>query len=230
MSEFAAALRTLFGKISAFFDLFDLSFFVSGSVCLSALVFWAHLANRQLPFELQGWIKVLAVILACYVNGLLCFAAGRLIRWGKPGKTIEDFNAHFLDTLRAHGLAEEKPFKDYLDRTSHLGIRRLYIRLWAEARQTDQLSPSLSVINRYWVMAATYDGLSVALLLWSVTLINWMAGFGVGSRLSLTFGLPAIILLIVMSRVCIKESRRLVRNQAEELVASVAAQRSRLKA
>jgi hypothetical protein len=227
MSELGEALKTIFGKISAFFDLFDLSFFVSGAVSLSALIFWLHLADRKLLFELQGWLRVLAIILGCYVNGLFCFAAGRWVHWIRRTKTIKDSNVHFEEILKAHGLDDEKPFKDYLDRKDVDGIRRLYIRLWAEVRQMDQLSPSLSLLNRYWVMAATYDGLAIALLVWLVVFIFWLTGFGVASPLNPFIGIPIIVALAGMAFRCFMESGRLVSNQREELVATIAVQRSR---
>lgn len=69
MSEVADALKALLGRLGSFFDLFDLSFFVSGSVAVAAIRLWVHLAGKQFPFELQGWLKVLTIILACYVGG-----------------------------------------------------------------------------------------------------------------------------------------------------------------
>jgi hypothetical protein len=201
MSELGEALKTIFGKISAFFDLFDLSFFVSGAVSLSALIFWLHLAGKQVPFNLQGWLKVLAIILGCYVSGLFCFAVGRWIHWFQRKKHEKKSNDHFREILEAHGLADERPFSDYLSRAK--GIRRLYTRLWAEVRQMDQLSPSLSLLNRYWVMAATYDGSFI--------------------------GIPMAVVLFMVSWRCFMESSRLVSNQREELVATIAVQRARAR-
>lgn len=221
MNELAEALRTIFGKISAFFDLFDLSFFVSGAVSLCAFIFWLQLAGRSLPIEPQGWLSVLAIILGCYINGLFCFAAGRWLHRIRQRKTIEHSNAQFLRILKAHGLAKKKPFSDYLGRSHYNGIRRLYILLWAEIRQMDQLSPSLSLLNRYWVMAATYDGLAVALLVWAFVFIHWSTGYGITTKLNSFTGVAIIIALLGMAYRCFMESERLVENQREELVATI---------
>jgi hypothetical protein len=228
MNEFAESLKPLFGRIGSFFDLFDLSFFVSGSVSLSAFFFWMHLSNQVLPIQLEGWLKVLAIILACYVNGLVCFAVGRWIRIPKRGpKRISFFDELFSNVLKAHGLADEGTFKEYIGRREYGGVRRLYIRLWAEVRQLDQLSPSLVFLNRYWVMAATYDGLATALFIWAIVFLLWTAGIGIAPPLKLRVGIPVVAVLLLIAYFCLREAQRFVRNQVEELVATISVQRSK---
>jgi membrane protein DedA with SNARE-associated domain len=230
MKELGEALKAIFGRIAGFFDLFDLSFFVSGSVTLAALMFWAHLANIGLPFELDGWLRVLAIILGCYINGLICFAIGRWIRIPKRlSKQISFHDSLFKQVLEGHGLSDEKPFKEYLKRADFRGSRRLYIRLWAEVRQMEEISPSLLLLNRYWVMAATYDGLATALIIWAFVFLIWSLGLGVSSQIRLMFGIPTIVFLLLVAYFCLREANRFVRNQVEELVATVAVMRSRAR-
>ena len=45
MKGLGDALKIIFEKIGAFFDLFDLSFFVSGAACIGAALFWLHLTG-----------------------------------------------------------------------------------------------------------------------------------------------------------------------------------------
>jgi len=230
MKELGEALKAIFGRIAGFFDLFDLSFFVSGSVTLAALLFWAYLANVRLPFEVDGWIKVLAIVLGCYISGLICFAIGRWIRIPKSrSKQISFHHSLFNQVLEGHGLSDEKPFKEYLKRADLIGSRRLYIRLWAEVRQVEELSPSLLLLNRYWVMAATYDGLATASIIWAFVFLIWSLGLGVSSQIRLAFGIPTIVFLLLVSYFCLREANRFVRNQVEELVATVAVMRSKAK-
>jgi hypothetical protein len=40
MSELGQALKIIFEKLATFFDIFDLSFFISGALALGAIVFW----------------------------------------------------------------------------------------------------------------------------------------------------------------------------------------------
>ena len=228
MGDIADALKSILARIGNFFDLFDLSFFVSGSVALAALHFWVYLSQKQLPFRFEGWLRVLTLILGCYVLGLLCFAIGRSFRVPrKKSKHIQQFETDFLSALQAHGLQAEEPFKSYLDRKAFHGSRRLYIRLWAEVRQRDGLTPSLLVLNRYWVMAATYDGMVTALSLWAIVFAIWWSGVGISSSLSLKIALPAVVLLLFLAYMCSREASRFVRNQIEELVATIAFERNR---
>jgi hypothetical protein len=227
MGEIGDSLKSVLTRIGNFFDLFDLSFFVSGSVALAALIFGAHLFGKQLPFRSEGWLRVLTIILACYVMGLLCFALGRSIRIPKTrAKQYQKFESFFRRVLDAHGLSAEEPFKSHLDRVNFHGGRRLYIRLWAEVRQRENLIPSL-VLNRYWVMAATYDGMVTALLLWVAVFIFWSAGLGIAPALSLKIAMPIILALLFLSYICSREAARFVRNQVEELVATIAFERNK---
>jgi putative cofactor-binding repeat protein len=76
-------------------------------------------------------------------------------------------------------------------------------------------------------MAATYDGLAIALLLWAILLVKWWFGFDSGPKLSPALAIFAIIALVFLSVGCFAEGGRYVEFQVEELVASVAAERSR---
>ena len=228
MSQVADAAKTVFARIGSFFDLFDLSFFVSGFVALSAVTLWVHLVAGHWPFQVEGWLKVVGFIFASYVGGLLCFAFGRWIRIPTGLKTqAEYFDRLFLAVLEAHGLHTTIAVKDYIDRTNVRGIRRLYIRLWAEVRQHDHLAPSLLVLNRYWVMAATYDGLGTAAGLWAVLFFVWTCGIGITPSLSPKIGIPVLIFLLLCSFICLREAKRFVRNQVEELVATIALEREK---
>jgi hypothetical protein len=177
---------------------------------------------------IDGWLKVLAVILTFYVSGLVCFAAGRWIRTGIRVKEYEDrFDDHFRSTLEAHGLESKEPFREYLERTSRKGISRLYVRLWAEVRQSPALTPSFSLLKRYWVMAATYDGIAMSIWIWVFTIALWCFGIGFRESLDWKIGIPLIGFLVFASRSCSREAGRYGKYQVEELVASIATQRAK---
>ncbi len=227
MKEIAEALKGLFDKISDFFDIFDLSFFVSGAVAVSALFFWATLAGKSLPASLQGGLKVLVIGLLCYVNGLICFTVGR---WGRIGFCKQErrgeFNKRFQQILEDHGLDCKRPCKEYLDRNGNQGegrpVGRLYVRLWAELRQSPDLAPSLALLKRYWVMAATYDGVAVAVMIWAMVIGAWCLGLGPQSKLALSVGGGLIIILVLISIACSREAGRYAQYQREELAATMA--------
>jgi hypothetical protein len=223
MKELGEALKLIFEKIAGFFDIFDLSFFVSGAVGFSALLYWLSSTSLSPP-ALDGWVKVLAVILACYVSGLLCFAGGRWVRmfllgrWFSVATAVECVNA-----LRGHGLENEQVFAKYIGRPDEFGSWRLYVRLRAELRQTPESAPTLSFLNRYWVMAATYDGLAFALIVWVIVLVALM----IQRSVSYVIGIPLCIVLVIFAVVCSREASRFVIYQVEELVAAIAAATAR---
>lgn len=187
--------------------------------------FWLHLADKNILTGFgNGW-KILVVVFAFYISGLACFAVGRWVRTEILKQQYQhQFDRHFLQVLEAHGLANLEPFKEYLDRTIHRGIWRLYVRLWAEARQCPALAPSLSLLKRYWVMAATYDGLALATIIWIAVFFNWCLGYGLSEKLDWKVGAIVILLLAFTSKSCMREAGRYVNYQVEELVASIAAQ------
>ena len=172
--EAADALKALLARVADIFGVFDLSFVVSGAVCLAALAFaagvfggWDQL-RRATPVEWKA-LHAGAAVLASYVLGIVCFAAGRKLRQ----------DARFYTALPGHlrdfGLDEH--YARFLPQAADAdGARRcslLYARLWAEVRQTRHLAPSFNLVTRYWVMAAMCDGLSAAFALWSLLWMAW---------------------------------------------------------
>jgi hypothetical protein len=224
------ALKTIFDKIGGFFDIFDLSFLVSGAVSVSALLFAGYLTGKQLSALLEGWWQITALILACYVNGLICFALGRALRmWIMPGKREGKFNGFFIGLLHTHGLVSKKPICEYItlndqhnpvEKVKHAAWR-LYVRLWAEVRHAEPFKPSLAFLNRYWVMAATYDGLAISLLIWLVVIVLSDTLLAVTWSLWIKISLPLLFLILVA--VCWREANRYFEYQVEELVAVIAA-------
>ena len=228
MKELGEALKAIFDKIGDFFDILDLSFFISGAAGFGAFTFWGYLYGMEWPKALTGGVGILAVLITCYLFGLFCFALGRLIgkvsRFNMKG---ENFGKRFCEILTAHGLIEQEPFKGYMARKESNGAWRLYVRLWAEIRQTPALSASMSLIRRYWVMAATYDGLSAAILMWIVVLIAWQFGSSSTPPPGRWIFILNVSLSIIMVVICLREAGRYVEYQMEELVATISSERSR---
>jgi hypothetical protein len=83
MTEAVQSLQALLGRLSSFFDIFDLSFIVSGGEQL-----WRRCCSSTsctcptaFPDWMQGACMAESVlVLACYVLGMLSFVLGRLLR------------------------------------------------------------------------------------------------------------------------------------------------------
>jgi hypothetical protein len=247
MSEVAKAVKPLFDKFIDFFDIFDLSFFVSGATFVAAIA-WAGLtpALAQLigleSIDDEGiWfasntvpsVAVAMLVLASYVSGMTCFALGRFVRkWMFRGKDRLT-GAHrkrpntLFDELVRHGILERRGsgfrvsrhgrripwLARYVDvDPNELQDTALYVRMWAEVRQRERLSPSFSLLRRYWVSAATLDGLFVAFGTWAVLLALDAHGFKewfppLATLLGATF--------------CLREAQRYGVFQREELIATL---------
>jgi len=226
MREIADALRSVLDKLGDFFNILDLSFLVAGTAAFAPISLLAKLANRPLPIPDRGWIAVFAILITCYLSGLICFATGRMVRMGTYRKGKQDFQQKrftetFPDLVRSHGLDSQEPFKSYLAR-GEADSWRLYTRLWAEVREKLSPSPSLSLLQRYWVMAATYDGLAAAAVVWMIAVAAWLFHGGLPPLSHLAAGLAVLGLLVCIAFVCAIEAERYMRYQAEELVATIA--------
>ena len=225
MKELGEALKSIFDKVSDFFDIFDLSFIVSGATSFSAIAFWWYLADRPSPVDLRSGLGIFATVMSCYVSGLACFAVGRWIRTTSYARKTAKFTTAMTTILTAHGLDTEEPFAGYLARAESHGAWRLYVRLWAELRRKLHPSPSLSLLNRYWVLAATYDGLVIAEALWIIVILGWTLGLSGANRLNPIIGIPTCLGLGLALVASLREAGRYVQYQVEELVATIAALR-----
>jgi len=226
LKELSEGLKSILERIADFFDIFDLSFIVSGATAISAFAFWGWRAGVSFPVVPPGWVQVISLVIACYVAGLVCFAVGRWIRMGWRWRSAEKrFYSWFVRVLEGHGLTNASPAKEYLERKQARGDWRLYVRLWAEVRQSSCLAASFSLLRRYWVMAATYDGVGIALMLWAVTLIGCVLGVAGAKPIDRWLGIPLACALGVSAIACSREAGRYVDYQVEELVASIAASR-----
>ena len=247
MSEVAKAVKPLFDKFIDFFDIFDLSFFVSGATFVAAIA-WAGLTPSlaQLigleSIDAHGaWfadsavpsIAVAMLVLASYVSGMTCFALGRFARkWVFRGKDRltgdhKQRGTQLLDELVGHGMLEHRSegsgygvtehgrripwLARYVD-GKHAREATLYVRMWAEVRQRERLSPSFSLLRRYWVSSATLDGLFVAFLTWACLLAL--------DAHDLQGWFPPLATLIGAT-FCLREAQRYGEYQREELVATL---------
>jgi hypothetical protein len=214
VGDLAGAISAFLTKAADFVDIFDLSFFVAGAVCLGALAFGNAHAHMVAPAAFGEGYNAIMFLVACYVMGLICFAFGRMLR---PKKSSL-FAADFKSIVERHGLGDR--YQRYLtDRPED--NTALYNRFWACARHTAELAPSFNLLRRYWSMAATYDGVLTALIVWWAVIAHWCLDDNAHAPLPLRL-IPLFILPIAIW-ICRREAGRLVRFQMEELVASIAA-------
>ena len=232
MKELGEALKAIFDKVGQFLDLFDLSFFIAGGTAAGAAWTWLHYSHHLPTVQFAGWIFVLAVIVGIYASGLVCFCIGRCFRtigralWGRiRGKgTHSSFDDCFLKSLRGHQLDTIEPFRSYLAIQPPMsrGIWALYVRLWADLRSDPKMVTSVSLGNRYWVMAATYDGLAFAILMWGLVSASFSFGWATPAILEIRLGWFGIASSLLAAWACLREAARYTEYQVYELVAATA--------
>lgn len=216
--EAAQGLRSVFERIGEFFHLFDLSFFVSGSVLFGAFSFLYIKLQLPRTFPFADWVAVVALILGVYVCGLLAFAAGRLLN----GKLFRRRVLHhtLLRAIELHDL-DSGPIKAYLGDRSIGRIWRLYIRMWAEVAHRQPTSVAYHHLSRYWVMAATYDGVGFAFFVWAI--IVFCSQFAmVPSPLSPWLANIGGALLVGAGILALKRGAAYYEYQVEDVVAELA--------
>lgn len=216
VKDAAGGLRNILDRIGEFFHLFDLSFFVSGTATFSAIVYWFSRQETALvPILLPSWVYVVGLAVACYICGLLSFAAGSIVtkqlRKGLPDLLEGVLRAHCADTT-------VKPYLENRERAW-----RLYERLWVEVRQTQKCASSFSLLSRYWVMAATYNGLAISCFVWAVILL---AEPPIVQSSYANFLLP--LLAVGCGGVSLRQAGSYFENQVYELVATLVGSKTSL--
>jgi hypothetical protein len=211
MSAWANAASKLADKLVELLEVFDLSFVVSGAVGLVAILvaFGADLdtfVGADAPMFLGG-------VVAAYFVGLACFAIGRRVRGRLPGAVVpaEEIAG------RAQTLVDVEELSDlFVDgRLDPARRHQLYDRLWVHVRTLPELAASFSLLKRYWILAATFDGLAIAVLLWNAPIA---VALKTGAS---TAWIGVCLLTLLVSAFAFAQANEYRRYQAAELLATV---------
>ena len=223
VKELSSGIRGLFDRIGEFFHLFDLSFFVSGAITFSALAYWWWQQKKPtLALPSSTWLRVVALVVLCYVCGLLSFAAGRFAAslWRRTWPSRKEFFTKLLrETIESHDIStsEIRPYLTGPDKPW-----RLYERLWVDLRESRERATSFALLNRYWVMAATYDGIAISCAVWVPVLASIPPLEGTFNRIVLP------TLAAGCSVLAFWQWHNYFKYQVFEIVATLAASKARL--
>lgn len=238
MTELPQSSRALLDKAFGLLEVFDLSFFVSGAALMAALFFAELLPGATLLLGMEdhhlhdvpalGWG---ILIVASYIAGLACFSLGRSAgrrlaaqwSWTKGDLSLLELLSHHAlivgeESWTTTEAGAKIPWLErYLQSANRCADSRalagvqsaLYVRMWAQLRVHKDLGNSFGLLRRYWVSAATLDGLFVAGLAWAAVL--WDAHYVWGAVFSASGALLSSF-----------EARRYDQHQRRELVATIA--------
>lgn len=251
MNETAQSLQALLGRIGAFFDIFDLSFVVSGASSLAALLLVYKLHG---PSTFPDWLANVyggvLLVLSCYVLGMLSFVLGRLLRRILlrllSGKSFSQRLAQGVaDAMKQHDLRPKdedqstlagcirllEPLQDPKlrgkrpDPQAQSAALRLYTLMWTQIRQQSDLTPSHILLSRYWVMAALCDGMVVSSVLWLGVLLSSLHRL---EALQLVFlARLGVAMASLATLLFLREAERYAAVQVDDLVSTLAWDMSR---
>jgi hypothetical protein len=225
MSGLGDAASKIGEKIVDILDVFDLSFFISGAVVMAALLQLFGPLDKALD-ELEG-AGIFGLVLGSYVLGLVCFAVGRPFRtWAMAKRNRKPDHQVFHDALLRQGLDGRSD--DALRRYFGHGVEveeatlrmAMYTRMWAHVRSYKELQASFSLLNRYWVLSASYDGLAIAALVWLLPV--WKPVFDGPSPTVVVWAVVWTLAIIGACYACWHRALEYKRYQIEEMVATVA--------
>jgi hypothetical protein len=226
VKEIGDVIRIVFSKVSGFFDIFDLSFFVSGLASATAITTYLHITSVPITMIVETKVGIFLAAIVSYSLGLISFASGRFIQqWfakiyhSNHQEISQDH--YFVEALKAHGLMDDRFVKEYFDRGPE-GRSALYTLLWAQLRHSQRVSASLTLLNSYWVKAATYDGLAVSSILWFFLIVCNLFDWLVPNFLGLIPSIVSATILLIFIFACLREGQRYREYQAQELVATIA--------
>jgi hypothetical protein len=221
--EAAEGLRSVLERIGEFFHIFDLSFFVAGASTFAALVVLYLRMDTPRSFPFADWVGAVALVLACYICGLMAFTIGRYINGRLFRRRI--IAKKFELALRQHEVTSPV-IERYLTAEPKPRVWRLYIRMWQDLAATRSKTVAFSHLSRYWVMAATYDGLGASFIAWSLVSLLMIFPTVVATPLKRPIGLVAAALFALLATMSFKQAADFYESQIEDLVASLAASKS----
>jgi hypothetical protein len=222
--EIATGLRSIFERVGEFFHIFDLSFFVGGSMTFGAFAFLYLLMQYPRQFPFAPWVGVLALIIACYVCGLITFAIGRELsrhtfRRGTLNRTLPL-------ALAAHNLGDN--IITSYTAGGERGLWSLYIRMWSEVVHEKSAPAILHHLMRYWAMAATYDGVGFSLIVWAMALVAVQFPSVAPQPLGHGAGIAGALLCMGAALFAFRRGANYYEYQIEDLVAHFAVARNSL--
>jgi hypothetical protein len=225
MSGLGEAASKIGEKIVDILDVFDLSFFISGAVVMAALLQLFGPLDEALD-QLEG-AGIFGMVLGSYVLGLVCFAVGRPVRMALGAKrNAKADHEVFHEALVRQGL-DERANAALLRYFGHdVGVSdpvlrtAMYTRMWAHVRSFPELQSSFSLLNRYWVLSASYDGIAIAALVWLLPV--WQPFVNAPGAASAAWAVVWTLAILLAVVACWHRALEYKRYQIEELVATVA--------
>ena len=220
--DVADGIRSILDRIGEFFHIFDLSFFVAGAVTSGALTFLYFKSQATWAFPLPGWVSVVGTLVAIYTAGLMSFTIGRHIN----GRLFRGrkFPVRFQIALMKHQASGPELAKYLTDNDEDLWW--LYLRMWQDIAFERPKSVAYTHLSRYWVMAATFDGLAASFIIWAAVSLLVTSKIVTPNPLSISWGIAAAVGFLALSVTALKQGADYYAYQIDDLVAAALSAKS----
>lgn len=219
----------LLDRLTSVLDVFDLSFLISGGSGVAAILCTMHAAGYLDALDSHPvWLLAIGLLLVTYVLGLLCFTVGRSLRMsGWFVYRPESMESHLLGELQNFGVTLDGLAPDLVvpatSRTRRDGSEPLYNLCWARIRHSESSAASLRLLTRYWVLAATCDGIAASLLIWYASLFYPIVNVAKGQPIiQIILGFIGLLATRKLMALLFRESIRCKSNQIREIASTMA--------
>lgn len=226
-SNISQGLGSIFERISNFFHIFDLPFFVSGSVILGSM-FFGGMQAFEIGIDsspLPNWLTIFFTLITTYVLGLMSFTIGRKLNESLRSKILKE---KFEKAIEHHHLNEIPTVKKYSLDNEDGENWYLYTRMWQDLVAHRSGSKIFKHLSRYWALTALYDSLAFAFVIWGLVLLILIISKTFITPLSVTISLLGAISFFILSHFAFKQAIIYYEYQIEDLVASSAASKEQI--
>ena len=167
-------IQKQFDIVTGALNIFDMSYLISGATMLGVLVY-AFPGFKDFVFHKELVIlSVIACIVIAYVLGMICWIAGKQIRywmmehfWEKKTND-EDFDSKFKETAQCFDF-QGKTIKKLIKDNKNIAYSYMWMRL--DKSQDEDCRSRFVFASRSWVLRAIYEGMIPPVFVLSATIL-----------------------------------------------------------
>lgn len=181
-----------FDTVTGALNIFDMSYLVSGAAMMTVLVY-TFPGFRDFIFHYnQVTLSVFACIVITYILGMICWVAGKQIRYwyiNSHEDTVKEKVRKALDSL---------PQSPQIAKIKGMGMDMAYSYMWMKLDKSDNADcrSRFLYISRFWVLRAIYEGLIPSVIVLGFVLFAKCQTIVVCSALCNGHGLKTVMLCL----------------------------------
>lgn len=208
-------------RFLSFFTIFDVSYLISGIATFS-IILWGLYYYQYLSCININFLLVIYFIILAYLCGLISFAFGKSIRNILMKSRLRSngqssFMRCFTTAINYANTHESTDSKKLIVYEKQEEAEMYYAEMWYFIREKEGNSMSFTLLNKYWVSQAIYDGLLFsALLAFVLGIIMYTDSLTTETKKGLEIGVIIFSILAVI--LSFLEGKRYAETQIREVV------------